>query len=70
MWKNRPSNYDYRSSLTENLLLEKQKEKRIKKEITLAERAVSEYEKTQIKNSSDAKKLTMLIKKSLISLSR
>lgn len=57
MWKNRPSNYDYRSSLTENLLLEKQKEKRIKKEITLAERAVSEYEKTQIKNSSDAKKI-------------
>ena len=57
MWKKRPSYYDYRSSLTENLLLEKQKEKRIKKEVTLAERAVSEYEDSQIKCSSDAKKI-------------
>lgn len=55
MWKNRPTNFDYRSSITKDLLIEKAKEKRIEKEVKSAEKKVKDFEDYEITDSEGAK---------------
>lgn len=65
LWKSRPSGFDYESSLTRDMLLEKQKERRIEKEEKAAEKKVSDFEDYEIKNSSEAKQFATYYQKVL-----